>query len=183
MKWLFFLLIIMLALISGTNAIARQQPLPQVVTRLNLTECQLPCWSGIVPGTTRIEDISPQLTTRFNDSTGYTLDDGQASPMKSLLIRDNRTLYSITVDTYAVSTTTEIQYLWLYFVAPQKGEHLRVGDIVNLLGAPDLVSLQRGPDAVMLLYAQQRVVIYVESRDCGFLCPDQPVLLFQLPTH
>ena len=121
MKWLVFLLTIMIVLVSGTIAVARRQALPQVMTRLNLTECELPCWSGITLGTSRLKDLSPQLTARFNDAAEYTVDDQQSSLMEDFSIHDNRTQHRVMVETYANSPESDIEYLWLILARSNTG--------------------------------------------------------------
>jgi hypothetical protein len=44
-------------MVAGAKAWGASHPLPQTVAALRLGECALPCWVGIVPGVTRMEEV------------------------------------------------------------------------------------------------------------------------------
>jgi hypothetical protein len=45
----------------------RQQPLPESVAMLRLTDCELPCWIGIVPGKTTIGEARDRVLRTYPD--------------------------------------------------------------------------------------------------------------------
>src|SRR5258706_13524101 len=63
------------SLILGTAVvIGRAQPLPSRLTDLRLTDCTMPCWLGIIPGTTTLDEAAQQLHSAFNDKSPYRVD-------------------------------------------------------------------------------------------------------------
>jgi hypothetical protein len=74
-----FILCAVLAAITGILVgIARQQPADNVVTRLHLKDCKLPCWIGIVPDKTTLDEALKKILNVYGQSYDVRIDDNSA---------------------------------------------------------------------------------------------------------
>src|SRR3954462_1437716 len=71
--------------IGGAILLGRRQPLPDAVAMLHLDMCAPPCWIGISPGVTTLDEAEHQLKKVFPESRykvsdtpgGYTITDSK----------------------------------------------------------------------------------------------------------
>ncbi len=127
---LFALLIVTIEAISGAYP-------PPALAALHLTDCQLPCWLGITPGQTtldqavyRIQTAYPQATLNVNRSAA------------SFVVRGNSTRLAINVFADSRAVVSDL-LLYTYDF-----DGLALGDVVSLLkkpfhlfGAPPLIAV------------------------------------------
>ena len=52
-------------LILAARAVRIAQPLPEALAQLHLTDCALPCWLGITPGKTHIEEAVQRVNVAY----------------------------------------------------------------------------------------------------------------------
>jgi hypothetical protein len=63
---------VLITSIAGIAVIVgRAQPSSEHVSQLHLTHCVLPCWIGIVPGKTRMDEAFRRLTEVYGNLPGY----------------------------------------------------------------------------------------------------------------
>jgi hypothetical protein len=58
-------------LIGAAILIGRQQPQPEHLAMLHLTDCAAPCWIGIVPGVTTMEEAEARIKAVYGDTSKY----------------------------------------------------------------------------------------------------------------
>ncbi|HLY25248.1 MAG TPA: hypothetical protein VKQ72_02840 [Aggregatilineales bacterium] len=66
-------IILLTASIGGVNAFEQAQPVSDRLEMLHLTDCVVPCWIGIVPGKTRMNDALQRIKEVYGNTPGYTL--------------------------------------------------------------------------------------------------------------
>jgi hypothetical protein len=66
---------------SATIAIGRRQPASQLLATLRLDECQPPCWIGIIPGTTTIDEAQLIVVERFRDQATIAVNSDRLNPI------------------------------------------------------------------------------------------------------
>lgn len=86
---------LILALVLGIGAmlsVVRSQPPPDYIAALHLSDCAIPCWIGIEPGTTTIEDARRRLVEVFQASPVYHLSFTMATSLGTiwLTLEDQR---------------------------------------------------------------------------------------------
>jgi hypothetical protein len=70
----FYLTLALTLLIGAALLVGLRQPPSEWALLLKLDECQLPCWIGIEPGATTLEDAEQSIERVFGDSALYTLE-------------------------------------------------------------------------------------------------------------
>src|SRR5258706_10652581 len=73
-RLLTFLLVLCLPFSAFTGAailIGQRQPLPEHLALLHLTDCAPPCWIGIMPGVTTLEEALPRIKARYANLPDY----------------------------------------------------------------------------------------------------------------
>src|ERR1041385_3599031 len=59
------------AVTSAAIMFGREQPLPEHLAMLHLTDCAPPCWIDIVPGVTTLEEAIPRIKAHYADLPDY----------------------------------------------------------------------------------------------------------------
>ncbi len=81
MRWLVvrtLILLIVCLFVTGTAVVVgRQQPISPRLAMLHLTDCKLPCWIGIIPGTTTLDEAKKDITATYSPSRDVRIDDTQ----------------------------------------------------------------------------------------------------------
>lgn len=143
--WLFFL-----ALIGTAILIGRQQPLPERIRALHLTDCAPPCWIGIVPGKTKMGEAVQIIFKTFEHSgtmqvqmdLGVIRIGKQQIAIVQLLRKSDSTLIaSVTISSSSISDPVEAITI----------EHLEIhsnlfpslADLVLLWGIPSCVDARK----------------------------------------
>src|SRR5260370_38374078 len=109
--------------------IGRQQPLPERLAMLHLTDCAPPCWIGIMPGVTTLADAAIRAETTYGNSPKYAM-------------KLNAETSSLTVE---INNRTDFsRVVYINIVADQSG---KISTIVfpNYANekSPNIVELQR----------------------------------------
>ncbi len=60
--------LVLLVLLTAAILAGRQQPISLQLKTLRLTDCELPCWIGIVPGQTSVEAARERIATVFGQA-------------------------------------------------------------------------------------------------------------------
>jgi hypothetical protein len=141
---------------------SRLQPPPPQITTLRLTECQLPCWIGIIPGETTLTDAQTLLRNAY-PAPEYTYSSDHN------LFEDTNWL---TVERPAENINFAVNFNHWQRAGEQTGAtivsqitiintpvNLRLGDWYTVLGAPQALSISWGNYTASpnLLYDQQQV--------------------------
>jgi len=78
---------VFVTMIGVAKVVGASHPIPQTVAALRLGECELPCWIGIIPGVTRMEEV--QGLVMSTGASGSFRVTGSVSP-QGILIGDYR---------------------------------------------------------------------------------------------
>jgi hypothetical protein len=77
-------------LIGFAISLGRQQPLPESVALLHLSDCELPCWIGIIPGQTTMRQAHDQIIKTYGGQRNYALiKDDSTSTLLSFSVVSN----------------------------------------------------------------------------------------------
>ncbi len=148
------ILVMFTGVIVTALLIGRAQPTPPRLAMLHLTDCELPCWIGIVPGVTTVEDAGEIIEKTFVGSY-YDTDPkwSQAQGAVSLVISFGH--ISLTYD-YTTGGAT-VGAIIFDFDEPR---NLNYGDMITLLGSPDEIASLGGLDlgnTTMLIYKKSLI--------------------------
>ena len=105
-RLLIVILVLCIALGTSTGAailIGRQQPLPEHLTMLHLTDCAPPCWIGIVPGVTTLEEAKVKVQAVLGSIANYSLSfDGPTLTFMNARIRQgsSQPIWIISIQTH-----------------------------------------------------------------------------------
>jgi hypothetical protein len=69
-------LTLFLTLAAATGAaifVGGQQPIPDKLAALHLTDCLPPCWIGVTPGVTTIDEARNLIEKVYNPESGFTV--------------------------------------------------------------------------------------------------------------
>src|SRR5579859_3969788 len=127
--------LILSACIGLVIFIARQQPLPPRLAMLHLTDCAPPCWIGITPGVTTVEQVKAQIEAVYGDPKTYRVNFDQ---------NDLSTLTIIRIDEDDPHNPVLMSVSWWAQIDGTIGDlaitsSIDVADVANLLGAPSSV--------------------------------------------
>ncbi|HLY26794.1 MAG TPA: hypothetical protein VKQ72_10675 [Aggregatilineales bacterium] len=152
-------LLVLLVCIGLVIFVARQQPLPPRLAMLHLTDCALPCWIGITPGVTPVEQVKARIESVYGDSKVYHI--SEDSP-NSLDIRrlENREMSPEMIVQWIPTQQTDA-----YWQTISINADLDAGDAVDLLGTPSgtaVMAYQGG--LVTGLFYKDTVVAVLRSR-------------------
>ena len=159
MRWLRYpaALTVALALsISAAMLIGRAQPLPERVALLHLNDmCKLPCWIGITPGVTTLNDA----VTRIKDVYGKLPNFNLHCATGACELTKGTLNFGIAFDT--MDQRANIQEVGLSNTL--SGDYLTIDEIYGVLGAPDLIMphLLESFDSAALIYTDQCLIIYL----------------------
>jgi hypothetical protein len=168
MRWLIprvlaiWLMLILCA--SASLFIGRQQPPPLYLALLHLTDCELPCWIGIVPGKTTVEEAQKRIIavygtelTRYEAYKAFTIVDlpsdsiDVTSPNVSIRVGDETRLTRISVNEGKLGIVSEIFFEFL------KGQYL-LAELQSFLKSPVFFYAQPGGGIFQLAYQGASVV-------------------------
>src|SRR5690606_23884184 len=86
--------------LSGVLLIGQRQPLPEIESGLALCRDQVPCWAGLEPGRTRLDDVPEVVQATLTDSpvtfqpyqrhTSYVIDVPGRNVLGAISARDGR---------------------------------------------------------------------------------------------
>lgn len=169
---LFALTLLIILSLCAALFIGRRQPIPPRIAMLHLTDCQLPCWIGIVPGTTTLDEAQEKIRQVF-DATSFEVTDD----FPNFIITDRVTGESVEVWLHLSGTnrTTPIDYV---VIMPSSGTEWLLADVHSFLydwqSAIHVLTLS-GKVFQHIYYDQYRVMLELPAADCGQSSIFQPV--------
>ena len=152
MRWLLIRMILIVVVLVGAASaavvIGRQQPVPPRVAMLHLTDCQLPCWIGIIPGVTPMDEARQKLLNLYGNLPAYKIEfDNQNESYYISDVASGRKLFGVNFeDTWADGTVGQIAMLLQYDQDEQTLEWKpsimtpSVGELATALGQPTNMS-------------------------------------------
>ncbi len=111
-----FIVILSVCFVFGTltgvaTLIGRQQPLPERLAMLRLTDCAPPCWIGIVPGVTKLDEAKVKVQAVLGSIANYSLSfDGPTLTFMNARIRQgsSQPIWIISIQTHG----SDIKAIW-----------------------------------------------------------------------
>jgi hypothetical protein len=158
-------LIMLLTACAGSIVRAAQRDLviAPSLTALHLTDCALPCWMGITPGVTTLEEARVQVEQVLSPLYIVFLDESTPNVLRFLLVdrADGKQLNLIVYIT--------VNSISINFPAGSKLTRPTLAEIHNWLGVPQQVQrpqkVPTGEYAYILFYGNEhyRVAVYASS--------------------
>jgi hypothetical protein len=154
----------LVALVATLRSLALRAPLPPEIEILHLDECVLPCWIGIKPGETTVEEAKALIKLRYGnltrvDQAGY----------ETYTVSAKSSDYKFSVAFYYETDPDPI----LKFVSIRLDDSMptiELGDLFWLLGDPDLVTpsmIITPPDHTLLYRHNTHTLAGLEADHCG----------------
>lgn len=121
--------------------IGRAQPTPPRVAMLHLTDCELPCWIGIMPGKTTIQEAQSIVKNTYGDSAIFSISEFGDNDMDIVSKSDNTHLtmsFIASPSGYATAADPPVELINLG-VAP-----LRLSDFISVFRFPSDMMVYEG---------------------------------------
>jgi len=130
---------VVLILGSGAVLLGRVQPIPERFAMLRFNDCAPPCWIGITPGQTTLEEAVVQINDTFRESANIESikeDKFQAAVEVVLRSRDDPSFrVAVSLDTRDTSRSAPITTITFFFMGALR-DQVRLADLIRLLGSP-----------------------------------------------
>jgi hypothetical protein len=164
------------ATITGVAvAIGRQRPMDDSLAALHLTDCAPPCWIGIVPGTTTLQQAKARIFAIYASSPSYAIDYDTSLPGRFKITLHNLADASfgamITLDTHDLRDDLPVLTITINFAAVQSYP-FTLGELVSQLGNPEHVNLigSAGNNAYYLSlnygsFSNRGIIVVLRSSD------------------
>ncbi len=183
LRWTVLLCFLVASLSFGVFGVASHQSVGPHLEALHLSDCHLPCWIGVTPGQTRIEEARAQILTYFPHDLPET--NLLSRTAWSVRVRESDfTVYLIAqpdTDGHSLDPDPVIDAIVLEPAQPGgRDDSLTVAAAINLLGDPKAIGVSSTYDQSYLF-----TVLYFDgvamniSTDhvmgCGPLSPESPI--------
>ncbi len=146
------------------------------MVNLHLKDCPFPCWIGILPGKTPIEDTASLVRSVYGDDITYQVIETYSG--FEILNKMNGQRFEVQFGYWK-----GFYQIRLIPKALSKDTAIRLGDIINLLMLPDKVLPAHGTvlnRVSSLFYFEYGIEVEVEKISCDRLNIDQPVLAINI---
>ncbi len=166
------LLIVCVLTVSAAILIGYQQPAPEQVAVLHLTDCELPCWIGIVPGKTTIVEARRRIKEVYGNLPGYTLSETDTgfsiSGMTGVDGGEYRGLSDISLNSSASSEDLIVKNITLE-ESIISTNNPSIGEIYARLGPPtySVIPYSGTEIEAALLFPNRRVELLLSMSKCG----------------
>ncbi len=161
--WSLLLTVTISLVITAIILLGEQQPLPNNVALMRFTACELPCWIGIVPGKTPINQAQSILHTVFEPSANFQIDSIGNSPLSFVVSnRMNGFAFGVAFQADPSSSMVDpdnvvgiISLWWAEDTPLSPIKRPILGDLYSILGNPTAVRYQTTSRAMpVLVYPQ-----------------------------
>jgi hypothetical protein len=167
-------------LVGAALLVGLRQPPSDWAALVKLDECALPCWVGIEPGVTTLEDARAKIWQAYAGA-GYTLEDFGSG---QYAVTDARSHYRIGITLNAgddpsgerqtVPPTVQQILLWADVIPTQR---FSLRDLYGSLGTPQDLHLAWIGSAryLMILYRHEQVGLATNALGCDAVSPAQKI--------
>jgi len=134
-------------LIGGARIIGQRQPISRGVAEFHLTECNTPCWIGIIPGQTTISDAKAKIVATFVGQSGLQIKDSgfadgpvyQNAVENTIEGANLSLLIRLNLSPLVDGRSETVQSIGLFDSRGDRGDYApSVRDILSTFGAPRL---------------------------------------------
>lgn len=174
------LCIALMTLIWGACLAGQIQPIPNSIAQMHLIDCAPPCWIGITPGLTSVEDAKARLIAIFGGQRDLTIKDagfadGYVSPIavENTIEGENFHLFvRLNISELVDGESEIVQSIDLFVSRSDRSNYApTVGDILGTFGAPQRVFIEDFVSSgyqITLKYAGFDVVYFTQTDRVAF---------------
>ncbi len=172
-----YICVSLMVAVFGTRVVGQAQSIPHSIAQLHLVDCAPPCWIGITPGVTSLDDAKTKLVTTYGGQSDLKIRDssdslGYVSPTTVENIIGGNNFYLVVhlnILQLVDGKNEAIQSIALFESRSDNYNYApTVADILGTFGAPQWVVIEelmsnryeitlkyRGLDAVFYTYTGQ----------------------------
>jgi len=172
------------ALLLAARLIGSAQPVPENVAILHLTDCELPCWIGIIPGQTTFEDARQRVQEVYGNLSDHTLIEGApGSYVITSRTRGDAGLSYIYIAEEGGDRGPIVASIVFSGRMPPR-DNPTMGWLHDTFGSPAYIFLEVTRSGTTyrpyLQYPQYGITVGLEESECGRITIDSPVVLLTL---
>lgn len=181
-----FLSVLFLFLTTAALLIGQQQP-PSLWSRiLHLDDCELPCWIGIVPGSTTLDEAQIKIESAYADRVLYTLDGNEQKDTY-------RVMYAPTSSSFVIALTSQnpsdhshavVSDIAILFnqVRSQDTKYPTIPELYNGLGNSETIRLKSGLDKerIAVFFKNQSTLVFLNNLECDRIRLNQEITAIRL---
>jgi hypothetical protein len=134
---------LMIIVVGAVVILARRQPVPSYLAMLHLNDCNLPCWVGIEPGRTTLNQAVSLIKQTYTVNSHYTaFIDTHIAGTVYITLRDSKPPFSvagISLDTQDTQNNAIVRAITFYFDSPDSYP-ISLAEVWNTLGAPEKIN-------------------------------------------
>lgn len=163
---IFVVLIALLTAIGSAVIVGRSQPLSPGITLLHLNECPLPCWIGIVPGETTVEQASRRIQAVYGSQAGVEVSGHDAQFLIHDTLHGSEFIVALYTEPDVQVSHDVIKTIWLGTLS--NGDGPRLAELYSTVGEPDaVVSGDLDLNSSSLSYFDQRMTLNFGFTGCS----------------
>src|SRR5262249_49025344 len=151
---------------GAARLIGNRQPLPERVAILHLTDCELPCWIGIVPGKTTIGAAKERIRQVYGREFQYEIKEDRPGTIWIINKPHNLSLHIVAnISSSEVTNETMVETLYFSLVDGNRlfaTQTPSLGELYSLLGHPEFIGFapEGGGTFPVLVYPNYRTELY-----------------------
>ena len=125
--WVAGLVLVCALLVVGARLMGSAQPAPQRLAQLHLTDCALPCWSGITPGETSYAEAAERVRAVY--------------PPPDVTIQETQIFVAYLIHSAYGAASLQISdgIVSSIYLLTSDVDGVEMGDAANLFKAPDCI--------------------------------------------
>jgi hypothetical protein len=143
-------------LVTAVYALPPRQPVSAVMLDLRLTDCLMPCWAGIMPGQTTMDEAHDQLLKTFPEQARLAMTRDERGIWMAASLHDN----SVLIVLVASDSQSPPRVNWIR-LAPTPIPDLFLSDILYAQGT---MTCRSGP---FVIYESRRAAALLYLRRVG----------------
>lgn len=168
--WIFLLALLLIARLIGSL-----QPIPENVAILHLTDCEFPCWIGIIPGKTTLGEARQRVRQIYGNLPGYIISEtsaGDFSVTSDIRYEDegpmSRGLSEIILESGDSTDQSIVEIIVLWEIIPSRNNP-DIGSLQGILGSPTYIFLRGSGTAEFpdLAYPNLQLIVGLNMTDCA----------------
>jgi hypothetical protein len=172
------LCVVCILLVGASRWVGAHQPQSAIVEGLRLTDCALPCWIGITPGQTTMEEAYQRLVEKFlYTRSGNRADAGRFQNLHFVVPVMNTPVRALPVNIQAVEGRVALMQLVI-----TDRRRLTFADIILTYGAPTCVLYTESPVFIgwKLYYETSVGVAEIDAYGSGGDSIDQALAVYSI---
>lgn len=186
MRWLILYFLSscsLLTLLSTTFVPVERNSSSEWIPLLHLSDCELPCWIDIEPGSTTLAEAQARIETVYADALRYDLTKAEfyaGEYYDKVIYRPTGHQVRVWIRSGGGEVTSNSPVRAIYWeLGIVTGDEIKrptIADLQMFLGNPETVRLASGVEnlSIALIYRNARVYTSVDDLDCDKVLPNQP---------